>query len=78
MKILELMGNSLLTEEYFFIGFLPLQSYIDETKTIKNGSKCPSDKEMIVRSLLLRHHIETLNCTFEDIKVSESSEGKDP
>jgi hypothetical protein len=37
IKLLELMGSTLLPEEYFFIGFLPLQSFIDKAKSIGNG-----------------------------------------
>lgn len=35
------MGSTLLPEESHFIGFLPLQSYIDKKKQIKNGLRCP-------------------------------------
>lgn len=31
------MGSTLLPEEYFFIGFLPLQSFVDKAKSIGNG-----------------------------------------
>jgi len=62
------MGSSLLTEEFFFIGFLPLQSYIDNHKDIKNGAKCPQEKENIVRILVLRDHFETIGCTLEQLK----------
>lgn len=41
IKLLELMGSTLLPEEYFFIGFLPLQSFVDKAKSISNGQKCP-------------------------------------
>ena len=62
------MGSSLLPEEFFFVGFLPLQSYIDNRKEIKNGIKCPPERENIVRCLLLRDHLESIGCTFEDLR----------
>lgn len=63
LKIVELMGTSLLPEEFFFIGFLPLQSYIDTKKEVKNGMKCPVERENIVRALLLKDHLEAIGCT---------------
>ena len=48
------MSNSLLQEEIFYVGFLPLQSYIDTKKDVKHGVKCPVDKENIVRALIIR------------------------
>jgi hypothetical protein len=62
VKLFELMGTTLISEEYFFIGFLPLQSFIDKSKSINNGQKCPSEKEHIVRCLQLKNHFEDLNC----------------
>jgi hypothetical protein len=50
------------------VGFLPLQSYIDESKTIKNGIKCPTEKEQLLRALVLRNHLESLGCSIENIK----------
>jgi hypothetical protein len=48
------MSNSLLQEEMFYVGFLPLQSYIDHKKDVKNGVKCPLDKENLVRAIIIR------------------------
>jgi hypothetical protein len=48
------MNNSLLQEEMFYVGFLPLQSYIDTKKDINCGIKCPLDKENIVRAIIVR------------------------
>jgi hypothetical protein len=76
MKIAELMGNTILTEESFFVGFLPLQSYIDHKKQIGNGVKCPLERENLVRSLILKDHLEQLKCTMEDLK-SQSSIGSE-
>jgi hypothetical protein len=58
----------LLPEESNFIGFLPLQSYINNKKTIKNGVKCPPEKEVLLRCLIIRDHIEDLKLTMEDMK----------
>lgn len=62
------MGNTLLSEEVNFVGFLPLQTYIDKQKTISNGVKCPQDKEGIIRCFRLKEHIEDLQCTADDMK----------
>jgi hypothetical protein len=66
------MGASLLPEEFFFIGFLPLQSYIDTKKEVKNGVKCPVERENIVRALLLKDHLEAIGCTQEDLRRAHS------
>ena len=68
LKIIQLMGNSLLSEEHYFVGFLPLQTYIDSKKSIKSGIKCPLEKENIVRSMIIRDQIDELKCTFETLK----------
>lgn len=62
------MGNTLLPEEHYFIGFLPLQTYIDHKKQIQNGLKCPVDKENLVRAMILKDHLEQLGCTLEIMK----------
>ena len=41
MKVLQLMGNTLLPEENLFIGFMPLKSYLKSKKEVKTGLKCP-------------------------------------
>ena len=66
------MGTSLLPEEFFFIGFLPLQSYIDSRKEVKSGVKCPVEKESIVRAFLLKDHLEAIGCTQEDLRRAHS------
>lgn len=66
------MGNSFLPEEYYFIGFLPLQTYIDTKKTIKNAQKCSPDRENLIRCLILKDLLEDLKCTMELIKVESS------
>lgn len=53
-----MLGSTLLSEESFFVGFLPLQSYIDNRKQIGNGTKCPPEKENLIRALLLKDHLE--------------------
>jgi hypothetical protein len=59
------MSNSLLFEEYFFIGFLPLKSYLDKKKRVNSGQlKCPPEKEEIVRALIFKDALESLNCTY--------------
>ncbi len=71
------MGTSLLPEELNFVGFLPLQSYIDHKKTLKfEEVKCPSDKEVLLRSLILKEHIESLRCTIDDLKQIIQTEEK--
>lgn len=37
LKLVEMIGNTLLNEESFFIGFLPLQTYINKKKQIGTG-----------------------------------------
>jgi hypothetical protein len=66
------MGSSLLPEEFFFIGFLPLQSYIDTKKEVKSGVKCPAERENIVRALLLKDHLEAIGCTQEELRRAHS------
>jgi len=56
--LVELMGNSLLFEENFLIGFLPLRSYFDQNKQIGPGKQCPAEKQNLVRCLLLRDALE--------------------
>lgn len=68
------MGNSLLPEEIYYIGFLPLQSYIDNKKQIKNGVKCPAENENLVRSLIIKDQLEELRCTLEDLKKDKEYE----
>ena len=63
IKLVELMGSTLLPEEFFFIGFLPLQSYVDTRKQVKGGVKCPVERENIIRALLLKDHLESIGCT---------------
>lgn len=72
------MGSSLLPEEFFFVGFLPLQSYIDHKKEVKNGVKCPAERETIVRCLLLREHLESIGCTIEDLRRAQSESNLNP
>lgn len=62
------MGSTILPEETFYIGFLPLQSYIDTKKQIKHGIKCPQERETIVRALIIKDNLEALKCTLEDLK----------
>lgn len=68
VKLAELMGNSLLSEEVHFVGFLPLRTYIEDKKSISTGVKCPPEKEAIVRALILKDQLEELNCTLEILK----------
>jgi len=67
MEIVELMGSSLLTEEVYFLGFLPLKSYIDSKKHYGAGTKCPPEKEDLVRALILKDALEKLCCTYSNI-----------
>lgn len=66
--MIELIGSTLLPEEFYFLGFLPLESYINNKKTIKTGVKCPAEKEGIVRALIIKDHLEDLKCTMEELK----------
>jgi len=61
------MSTTLLNEEQYFLGFLPLQSYLDVKKQVKNATRCPPEKEDLVRSLLFRDALEQLGCTYVDI-----------
>jgi hypothetical protein len=38
--------------------------------------KCPQDKENIVRSLVLKDHLEAIGCTLEAIKGEAQEESK--
>lgn len=66
MKILELMGTTLLPDENLFIGFMPLKSYILNKKEVKTGVKCPQEKEELIRCLILKDALEKLGCTYEN------------
>jgi len=72
------MGSTLIFEENFLIGFLPLRSYFLTRKNADiTGKKCPNDKEEILRCLIIKESLELLNCTpekakIDQIKVSES------
>ena len=68
MELLELMGNTLLFEENHMIGFLPLQSYLDNKKEVGVGKKCPPDMEDIVRCLIFRDNLESLKCTYAKLE----------
>ena len=68
MELLSLMGNTLLFEENHLIGFLPLQSYLDNKKEVGAGKKCPIDMEDIVRCFVFRDALESLKCTYADIQ----------
>jgi hypothetical protein len=67
-RVASLIGSTLLPEEFFYVGFLPIQSYIDNKKVIGCGSKCPPEKENVVRAVILRNHLEDIGCTFEDLR----------
>lgn len=67
LRLLELMGTTLLFEENHLVGFLPLRSYLENKKQLGAGKKCPPEEEEIVRCLLLRDSLERLKCTKADI-----------
>jgi hypothetical protein len=71
------MGTTMIPEEFYFVGFLPLQSFIDLKKSIGSGMKCPPEKEVLVRSLLIKDHLESLRCTLEELKRNSSSPRED-
>jgi hypothetical protein len=50
--LLELVGQSLMYEERFFVGFLPLRSYFDAMKHVGSGKPCPEGKEDQVRATI--------------------------
>jgi hypothetical protein len=62
LELVELMGSSLIFEENYLIGFLPLKSYFDQKKQINSGKKCPEDKQDTVRCLLMRDALDYLGC----------------
>jgi len=63
MALLELLGSTLIYEENFLVGFLPLRNYFATRKNNElNGKKCPSDKEEIIRALILKESLELLKC----------------
>ena len=68
MKILQLIGATLLPEENMFLGFLPMKSYLAQTKTLNTGSKCPQEKEELIRAHILKDALEKLGCTIESLK----------
>jgi hypothetical protein len=67
MHLLELLGTTLLFEENHLVGFLPLRSYLENTKQLGAGKKCPPEEEDIVRCLIFRDSLEKLKCTMGDI-----------
>ena len=67
MKIIEIIGSTLLPEESNFIGFMPLNSYL-EKKNVKTGVKCPSEFEELARALILQDALEKLGCTYQNLK----------
>jgi hypothetical protein len=73
MVLLELLGSTLIFEENFLIGFLPLRSYFLTRKHPDiTGKKCPSDKEEILRGLIIKEALELLNCVPEQAKPDPS------
>ena len=68
MELLNLMASSLLFEENHFVGFLPLQSFLDNKKQVGAGKKCPAEMEDIVRCLIFRDTLESLKCTYANIQ----------
>lgn len=69
LVVLELLGSSLIFEENFLLGFLPLRSYFQMRKQPDlNGKKCPQDKEELVRGLVIKESLELLGCVQEESK----------
>ena len=62
------MASTLLFEENHFIGFLPLQSFLENKKQVGTGKKCPPEMEDIVRCLIFRDTLESLKCTYANIQ----------
>lgn len=74
MVLLELLGSSLIFEENFLIGFLPLRSYFLTRKHPDiSGKKCPSDKEELLRCLIIKEALELLNCVPEKTQPDPST-----
>lgn len=71
MKILKLMGTTLIPEENQFNGFMPLKSYLINKKEIKTGMMCPQDHEELIRALILKDALEKLDCTYEKFKDTD-------
>ena len=42
---------------------MPLKSYIDNKKDIKNGIKCPQEKEELIRAHVLKEALEKIGCS---------------
>ena len=70
------MGSTLLSEENQFIGFMPLKSYLINKKELKTGTKCPPDKEDLIRGLILKDSLEKLGCTYKKFKDLNSEKSK--
>lgn len=68
MKIIQLIGTTLLPEENQFLGFLPLKSYLINNKSLSTGQKCPQEKEELIRAHILKDALEKLGCTIECLK----------
>ena len=63
MLLLDLLGSTLVFEENFMVGFLPLRSYFQTRKQPDlSGKKCPADKEDQVRCLIVKEALELLGC----------------
>lgn len=73
--LLELLGNTLIFEENFMLGFLPLRSYFANRKSSDlTGKKCPTDKEDILRCLIIKEGLELLGCVNkEDSEAKEET-----
>jgi len=63
LKFVELVGSTLISEEALLVGFLPLESYIEKRKSIKSGEKCPKEKEILARAIMLRDCLSEIGCS---------------
>lgn len=80
IQLLDLLGSSLIYEENFLLGFLPLRSYFATRKqTDLIGKKCPADKEDQIRCLIIKEALEMLGCVeavtnlAEETKIEEDA-----
>jgi hypothetical protein len=79
LALLELMGTTLIFEENFILGFLPLRSYFLNRKSPElSGKKSPGDKEEMLRCLIIKEGLELLGCVDkQDAETHEPTKVED-
>lgn len=60
------------------IGFLPVMSYFNTKKDIKNGTKCPVDQEDLIRAIILKETLEKIGCDSSNLEIKVSKQKVQP